>query len=49
MINEKANLEDIRRKATEEGFSPMREVAIEKIRSGITTYDEVSHATRLEL
>jgi hypothetical protein len=23
-------------------------VAIEKIRSGITTYDEVSHATRLE-
>jgi len=49
MINEKANLEDIRRRATEEGFAPMREVALEKIRSGITTYDEVSHATRLEL
>jgi len=49
MINEKANLEDIRRRATEEGFVPMREVAIEKIRSGITTYDEVSRATRLEI
>lgn len=49
MINGKANLEDIRRRATEEGFAPMRQVAIEKIRSGITTYDEVSHATRLEI
>jgi type II secretory ATPase GspE/PulE/Tfp pilus assembly ATPase PilB-like protein len=49
MINEKANLEDIRRRATEEGFSPMREIAIEKIRSGLTTYEEVSHATRLEI
>jgi len=49
MINGKANLEDIRRRATEEGFTPMREVAIEKIRAGITTYDEVSHATRLEI
>jgi type IV pilus assembly protein PilB len=49
MINEKANLEDIRRQAIEEGFNPMRTVAIEKIRSGITTYDEVKLATRLEI
>jgi len=49
MINGKANLEDIRKKATEEGFTPMREVAIEKIKEGITTFDEVSHATRLEI
>ncbi len=49
MINEKANLEEIRRKALEEGFVPMRRVAIEKIKAGITTYDEVSHATRLEI
>ena len=47
MISNKANLEDIRRQATEEGFSPMCNVAIEKIKAGITTYDEVSHATRL--
>ena len=49
MINEKANLEDIRRMATEQGFVPMREIALDKIRSGITTIDEVSHATRLEI
>jgi type IV pilus assembly protein PilB len=49
MINEKANLEEIRRRATEEGFVPMREVALEKIRLGITTFEEVSHATRLEI
>lgn len=48
MINEKANLEEIRRKAIEEGFAPMREVAIAKIKAGITTFDEVSNATRLE-
>lgn len=49
LINEKANLEDIRRRAIAEGFSPMRNIAIEKIRSGITTFEEVSHATRLEI
>jgi type II secretory ATPase GspE/PulE/Tfp pilus assembly ATPase PilB-like protein len=49
MINEKTNLEEIRRQATEEGFIPMREVALEKIRMGITTLDEVNHATRLEI
>jgi type IV pilus assembly protein PilB len=49
MINEKANLEEIRRQAIKEGFAPMREVAIEKIRAGITTYDEVNHATRLDI
>lgn len=49
MINNKANLEDIRRQATDEGFIPMREVALDKIRSGLTTIDEVSHATRLEI
>jgi type IV pilus assembly protein PilB len=49
MINGRANLEEIRRQALEDGFVPMREVAIVKIRSGITTYDEVSHATRLEI
>ncbi len=49
MINNKANLEDIRRQANEEGFIPMREVALNKIRSGMTTIDEVSHATRLEI
>jgi len=49
MINGKANLEEIRRQAIEEGFVPMRAVALEKIKTGITTYDEVSHATRLEL
>lgn len=49
MINGKANLEEIRRQAIEEGFVPMRTVALEKIKTGVTTYDEVSHATRLEL
>ena len=49
LINEKANLEDIRRHAIAEGFSPMRNIAIDKIRSGLTTFEEVSHATRLEI
>jgi type IV pilus assembly protein PilB len=49
LINGKANLEDIRRHAIAEGFSPMRNVAIDKIRSGLTTFEEVNHATRLEI
>jgi type IV pilus assembly protein PilB len=49
LINGKANLEDIRRHAMAEGFSPMRNIAIDKIRSGLTTLDEVGHATRLEI
>lgn len=47
MINVKASLEDIRRHAMTEGFKEMHEVALEKVRLGITTLDEVSHATRM--
>ncbi len=47
MINIKASLEDVRRQAISEGFREMREVALEKVRRGITTLDEVSHATRI--
>ncbi len=47
MINIKASLEDIRRHAVSEGFREMHEVALEKVRRGITTLDEVSHAIRM--
>ncbi len=47
LINVRASLEDIRRAAIAEGFREMHEVALEKVRLGITTLDEVSHATRM--
>lgn len=47
LINVKASLEDIRRHAITEGFKEMHEIALEKVRMGITTLDEVSHATRM--
>ncbi len=47
MINMKTSLEDIRRVAISEGFKEMHEIALEKVRRGITTLDEVSHATRM--
>ena len=48
MINDKTSLEDIRRHAMSEGFREMREIALEKVRRGITTLDEVRHATRID-
>ena len=48
MINVKASLEDIRRHAIEEGFREMHEVALMKVKLGITTLEEVSHATRFD-
>jgi len=47
LINVKASLEEVRRQAITEGFREMHEVALEKVRRGITTLDEVSHATRM--
>lgn len=47
MINNKDSLEDIRRHAMSEGFREMRDIALEKVRRGITTLDEVMHATRI--
>lgn len=49
LINIKASLEEIRRQALSEGFSEMRDCAINKVRQGITTLEEVSHATRMVL
>jgi type II secretory ATPase GspE/PulE/Tfp pilus assembly ATPase PilB-like protein len=47
MINNKTGLEDIRLHAKSEGFREMHEIALEKVRRGITTLDEISHATRM--
>jgi type II secretory ATPase GspE/PulE/Tfp pilus assembly ATPase PilB-like protein len=47
MISVRASLEDIRRHAIGEGFIEMHEVALFKVRQGITTFEEVSHATRM--
>ncbi|MEI7816368.1 MAG: ATPase, T2SS/T4P/T4SS family, partial [Desulfuromonadales bacterium] len=47
MINIKAGLEEIRLHAISEGFREMHIIALEKVRRGITTLDEVSHATRM--
>jgi type II secretory ATPase GspE/PulE/Tfp pilus assembly ATPase PilB-like protein len=47
MINIKASLEEVRLLAISEGFREMHVIALEKVRLGITTLDEVSHATRM--
>lgn len=47
MINIRASLEDVRQHAISEGFREMHLVALEKVRRGITTLDEVSHSTRM--
>lgn len=47
LISVRASLEDIRRQAIGEGFIEMHEVAYFKVCQGITTFEEVSHATRM--
>jgi type II secretory ATPase GspE/PulE/Tfp pilus assembly ATPase PilB-like protein len=47
MINNKASLEEIRQHAISEGFREMRDIALEKVRRGITTLEEIMHATRI--
>lgn len=47
LINIKASLEDVRLHAISEGFREMHIIALEKVRRGITTLDEVSHAIRM--
>jgi type II secretory ATPase GspE/PulE/Tfp pilus assembly ATPase PilB-like protein len=49
LINEKSNLVEIRRQAIKEGLREMREVAMDKVRSGVTTLEEVNLTTRLEI
>lgn len=49
LINAKANLVEIRRQALQEGLREMRDVALDKVRAGLTTLDEVYLTTRLEL
>ena len=47
LINIRASLEEVRQHAISEGFKEMYLVALEKVRRGITTLDEVSHSTRM--
>lgn len=47
LINVRASLEDVRRHAISEGFREMHLIALEKVRQGLTTLDEVSHSTRM--
>jgi len=48
MINAKASLVEIRRQALLEGLREMNDVAMEKVRLGLTTYEEVRKVSRLE-
>jgi len=47
LINVKGSLEEVRRQAISEGFREMRENAIDKVKMGVTTLEEVGHATRM--
>lgn len=46
IINEKADLDAIERQALKEGFRPMFDLGLEKIKMGITTISEVNAATK---
>jgi type IV pilus assembly protein PilB len=49
LINGKSNLMEIRRLAIKEGLREMHDVALDKVRMGVTTLDEVYQTTRLEM
>jgi len=49
MINRKAGLDDIRREAEQGGFRSMFQNGVDKIKSGVTTLEEVSTVTRTGL
>jgi type II secretory ATPase GspE/PulE/Tfp pilus assembly ATPase PilB-like protein len=47
LINRRAGLDDIKRLAVEQGFKNMYENGMEKVKSGITTIEEISTVTRM--
>jgi type II secretory ATPase GspE/PulE/Tfp pilus assembly ATPase PilB-like protein len=47
MITNKISTDEVRKKAKENGFVNLLEAGIEKINTGITTYEEVQHQTIL--
>jgi len=48
MISRKATLADVRQQAKQEGFMSMAEIGVEKVRMGLTSYEELSSVTRTE-
>ncbi|MDA8083432.1 MAG: ATPase, T2SS/T4P/T4SS family [Nitrospiraceae bacterium] len=49
MISRKDPIDEIRREAAKDGFRGMYEVGIEKVKSGLTTFEEVSSAARISV
>ena len=47
LINQRAGLDDIKRLAVEQGFRNMFENGMDKVKSGITTIEEISTVTRM--
>jgi type II secretory ATPase GspE/PulE/Tfp pilus assembly ATPase PilB-like protein len=48
MISRRASLADVRQQAKKEGFMSMSEIGIEKVRMGLTSFEELSSVTRTE-
>jgi type IV pilus assembly protein PilB len=46
MINRRMNVDDIKQQALKEGFRPMFELGLEKVKAGLTTLVEVSSVAR---